>query len=255
MGLALHVAQNLLLLHLGGSLHPFGQCLRRETVLVYLVHSVTDVGKVFHHKQGVLGQETREGHLLLRHGGQFGHNLYLLALVLGELCLHLEGADGVNLVAEEVKAEWILRTVGINVDDAAAHGKLSRLIHIVGLGEIELAQPLFQFHDVHLLSGLEHNGPFVEPGLRHHQFAQRLWTGHHIEIAFAVLRYLAQHLGAQYLVGCVALAVFHGASIGGRVEKHLADAEHLGQVVIEIAGFVGILQHKHHRPVHVGGNG
>ena len=51
--------------------------------------------------------------------------------VTGELVFDLKGADGVDVVTEEVDAEGILTAETIDVEDGASQGKLSWFIDIV----------------------------------------------------------------------------------------------------------------------------
>ena len=55
-----------------------------------------------------------------------------------QLTLHLKGAYGVYLVTEEVNAERQFATERIHIKYTATHGKLSWLIHIVGLTKAKL---------------------------------------------------------------------------------------------------------------------
>ena len=51
------------------------------------------------------------------------------------------------------------------------------------------------------------------------------------------------------------MSVFHSPPIAGRIEEDVAIAEDLCEVMIEIAGFVGILQDKNHGTMELSGYG
>ena len=54
-------------------------------------------------------------------------------------------------------------------------------------------------------------------------------------------REAGQHLGTEYLVGGIALTVFHSTTIAAGEEKHLFVTQQLHQIMVEIACFVGVL--------------
>ena len=100
--LLLHVAQNLPPLYLSGSLKPFVQRLRRETLIVDMRHGVTDKIEIACHYHRIIGQEIKERYLLSIHQCQIGNNLYCLLAFLRQLILHIESTDTVDVVAKEV---------------------------------------------------------------------------------------------------------------------------------------------------------
>ena len=55
---------------------------------------------------------------------------------------------------------------------------------------------------------------------------------------------LRKHLSAQYLTRSVTLAILDGTPIARREEGHPTLAQQLHQIVIEIAGLVGILKNE-----------
>ena len=254
-----------MLLHLRGTLHALGQRLRREAVVVDAVDDIAHIEQVFHHQHGVLRQEAHERGLLAAHRRQLGHNLYLLPFVARQLVLHLKGTDGVYIIAKEVDAERILAAVAVDIDDAATHGKLAGFVDIVHLVEAQFTQRMLQFGHVGRLPFLQHNGTLVELLLRDHQFGKGFWMRHNIQRRSRLGHQLtvinrrtehSQHLGAQYLVGGVALCIFHLPAVRRGEEKHPFLAQHLRQVVIEITSLVGILQYEQHRlPASIGHRG
>ena len=76
----------------------------------------------------------QERNFLFRQYHQFRNDLHPFQLLIRKLCLHLKRADSLDVVAEEVDTERQLIRVGIDIYDAAAHGKLSRFVDVVGLG-------------------------------------------------------------------------------------------------------------------------
>ena len=59
-------------------------------------------------------------------GSKFRNNFDGITLILGKLVFDVEGADGINLITEEIDTERIFATVGIDVEDASTNGKLDR---------------------------------------------------------------------------------------------------------------------------------
>ena len=240
-----HVAHYLLLLYLRSSLQALGHGLLREAVVVYLLDGRTKVETVFHHEQSVFGQKRRERLLFFCELRQFGHDAHLLFRVLRELVRHLERAYSVYLVAEEVDAERQLRRVRVDVDDASAHGELPRLVDIVDLLEAELAHLASKVGKVDDVAHGNVDGALVEAALRHHKFAERLGTGDNVQsLGSCLCRESAQRLGAQYLVGGVALSVLHRTTIRRWEEQHVVGAEYLREVVVEVACLLVVLQNE-----------
>ena len=246
----------LALFHLRLSLQLLRHGLRGEPLLVNPVYGIAHIEEVLESQHGVFRQEMQERHLLFRQRRQFGYDLHPLQLPVRELRLHLERADGLDVVAEEVDAERQLVRVGIHVDDAAAHGELPRFVDIVGLAESERPQGLFHLDDAGVLSDGQRQPPFVQLPLRHHQLRQGRRLGHDEERQRALLLRIQggeprQHLRPQYLVAGIALPVLHSAPVGRGIEEHirhpvLAVFRHgdRPEVVIEIAGLIAVVQHE-----------
>ena len=154
-------------------------CLRAEPFAIGLLHAVANRKQIFHDKHGILRQELQEGLLTpcpLPH--QLRHNGDALLTVAAELAVHLEGAYAVHLVAKEVDAVRQFMREGIDVDDAAAHSELPRLIDIIGLVEAKAEQHLLHEHNVNMLPHIEGQRLFAKFLFRHNQFAKRLRIGH-----------------------------------------------------------------------------
>ena len=213
--LSLHFAGYLLALHLRGLLHAFGECLVGEAVGIDLGYGVAHIHIILHHDERIVGQELEERDTPIGTCRQFGHDVYLLLLLLRQLALHLEGADGVDLVVEEINAEGQFAAKGIDIEDAPSDGELTWFVHIILFVEPQREQSLAQVVHVDHLSLVERDHPFVELAFRHHEFRESLGMGNHQQrFLFAPRGETCKHLGAQYLVSGIALSVFHRPFIG-----------------------------------------
>ena len=144
----LHFVANALRLHLCGTLQLFREALRGESIGIDTVDAIIYIGEILHHDEGGRGQEMEETLLGRLDIGEFWHDFDVLTLVFRELSLHIEGADGVDLIDTERK----FTTVGIDIEDASTHGKLPRLINIIGLCELIFAQGMRHIAHGNLLS-------------------------------------------------------------------------------------------------------
>ena len=113
-----HFLKDGLLFLFSGTLHALGQRLLRKTLLINAIHGIVDVQKIFCHEQRAIGQERQERHLLLGYA-HFGYYLHLLSLVLRQLAVHFERADGIDVIAKEINAERQLAAERIDVEYAA----------------------------------------------------------------------------------------------------------------------------------------
>ena len=170
-------------------------------------------------------------------------------------------ADAVHLVAEEIDAERVLRAVGKDVENAATNGILTRFVDVIHELEAQFVELFPHQLDVLQVADMQGLRAFVEHFLRDDQLAQGFRMRHDEEergrrrLRVRCSGYgrgaergqPTEHLGAQNLVGSVALTVFHRPPEAGRQEKHLLGAQHLRQVVIEIACLFGVVQHEKHR--------
>ena len=208
-----------------------------------MLHTFAEVLQVFHDKDSILRQEGEEAlatevlPIHLRHNGD------ALLAVATELTMHLEGADAVHLVAKEVDAVRQLAGEGPSIDDAAAHGKLTGLVHIVCLAEAEAEQRLLHEHQVHAFSHTKTERLLAQLLFRHDKFGKGLGMGHDKERQ-SPSREARQHLCAQNLLTRIALAELDSSAEAARQEEHLSVAKHLCKVVIEVAGFLLIVEHK-----------
>ena len=150
------LAFNLLLFHLRGRLKLFLLGLGRETFLIGTVDSITDIEEILRHKKRVIGYKREEGHFILCRQGEFGHNLNMVALFPGQLILHLESADRVDIVAKEVYSIGVFATEGIDVEDGSTQGELTWLVDIVYFMKAELMEGLLNVGDSDSLVFLQH---------------------------------------------------------------------------------------------------
>ena len=271
--LALHLLFYLLGFHLRSSLQALFHGLRRETLLIGALDGLASVVVVAEHEDGIVGQEGEQRRFLLCHA-HLRHDGGLLATLLRQLILHLEGADGVDVVAEEVDAERILVAEAEYVEDAAAQGKLSGLVNVVYLAETQLTQFLQHLLHIYCLSLSQRQRVVVKLLARHHHLGQGFRERYNVEptpipspregggnvtlqrlsrgksIFQTPLPWggvggglqLRQHLCAQDFVGRVFLSVFHGPLVAGGEEQHVAVAHLLRQVVVKIACLLSVLQ-------------
>ena len=158
----LHLLLQGVLLHLCHALHALCQCLRRESLAVDAVDYLAHEEEVLHGDDGVLWQELQERCFLVAQRCHLGHYAYVLLTVARELALHLEGAYGVYLVAEEVDAVGVFAAVTEHVDDASACRELSWLVNIIDLCETEVAHVVAQLRHVDGLSHLQRDASLVE---------------------------------------------------------------------------------------------
>ena len=105
---------------------------------------------------------------------------------------HLERADGVHLVAEEVDAEGQFGRVRIDVDDASAHRKLSRFVNVVYLLKAKTAHLSSEISEVYDVAYADAYGALVEVSLRYDKLAESFRTGYHIEEARIVLPFASR---------------------------------------------------------------
>ena len=164
---------------------------------------------------------------------------------LRQLRVNLKGTDGVYVVAKQVDTEGQFTAIAIDVEDAAAKGKLSWLVDVVHLLETQLTQE--RRHIVHLyrLTLLQHQRVIAQLFLRHHQFCQRFRIANDEQRGQSPIRgKFRQYFCTQDFVGTVALAVFDGTAITAGEEQHPFLTQQLRQVVVKISGIVGILHHE-----------
>ena len=165
-------------LHMGKN-EAFLQGLLREALLIDALDGLANKLLVAHHQQGVLWQEL-QNRLLLFNGRELWHDVHAVAALLRQLVLNLEGADGVDIVAKEIKTKRKLMTVGIDIEDGATQGKLTRFIDIVNLAEAKLTQGLADAVHADALVLCQCQTTGIQLLARHHHLGQCLRIGDNI---------------------------------------------------------------------------
>ena len=223
-----------------------GHGLWREGLVAHLPHALAQPQEVARGQHRPRLQEVQERHHAARAAplqvaAQVGDDDHRVAPLARELRLHLERAQALHLVAEEVDAEGILRREREHVDDAAAHGILPRLVDIIHVLETIAAQHVDHKLHVDPLAHVQLQRLLVQLLPRDDLLHQRVGIGDHAEAAQRRprpvgrgLAQAAQHLGAEYLVGGILLPVLDGAAERRGKEQHLLLAQHLRQVVVEV---------------------
>ena len=105
--LGLQFFEYVLLLHFGSLRHALRQGLRSDARLIGSVYDVAHQEKILGREDGLCGKEVQQWHAL-RVVGEIGNDVGGLPLLLRQLVLYVEEADGVYLIAEKVDAVRIL---------------------------------------------------------------------------------------------------------------------------------------------------
>ena len=164
-----------------GLLHTLGYGLLGETLLIGAVDGIGYKVVVLHTKDGLRRQEREQRLLVLCQACQLGHNLHLVAAVLRQLVLHLEGANAVYLVAKEVNAVGQLAAEREYVEYGAAQRKLTWFVHIVNLAEAEVAQCLLNVRRADGLSRRKRQRAAVESPFRYDHLGHSFGVGDDIQ--------------------------------------------------------------------------
>ena len=129
-----------------------------------------------------LGQEVEERYqtLLLR-PIEVGHDADVAHLVARELRLNLKGADAINLIAEEVNAEGVLRSIREDVDDATTHGKLPRLIHVVDALEALARERSLHLGNLYRVPHGQRHRARIQRVARHYHLGQRIGVRNEVQ--------------------------------------------------------------------------
>ena len=232
----------------GLALHPqflvFRNGLLRESRIEDRGYGLAEVVDLAGDDDGLRRQEREDALAVLRL--QFGHDEHLLLTLHRQLRLHLEGADGVDLVVEEIDAEGPLVRETVDIHDAAADGELTWFVDVVDTQESEVEERLLHIADVGLLPPAEVQRLLRHLLLRGHQFGQGLRVGYDEEEGRGSggRGNAAEHLGAEDFVGGIALTVLHGTAERTGEEEHAVVAQDLHQVVIEVTGLLAVVGNK-----------
>ena len=207
--------------------------------------------RVGHDARSVVADKLQQRHSVLPAalGGGGGHYGDFAESLLGKLRLYVERAYGVYLVVEEVEAVGKLVGVGEDVEDRSAAGELPRLVDIVDMLESQLLQAILHLGDVALPGCGEPQGILLEIRLHGHPLGERVGIGHYP--AYAPAPPAVDGFGAEDLLGRVDTPVFDVAFVAARKKRNLASG-HPREVVVEIAGRVGVVGHYYHGMLRVG---
>lgn len=171
---------------------------------------------------------------------QVGYDKYLVDRFLRELGVDIEGAYALYFVAESVDAVGQVRREGVDIDNAAPDGKLSRFIDIVDPFEAVAREKVGNVGEVAFLAFGQPQGVAVQLFVRGHLFAQSLGVGNH-EKRRAGLLQTVDGVGAENVGGGVDLSVFQRPFVARGEEEYPFVAPYLGQVVVEIACLFGVV--------------
>ena len=182
-------------------------------------------------------------------GSKFRNDFDGITLILRKLVFDVEGADGINLITEEIDTERIFATVGIDVEDASTNGKLTRFIDVISLLKSEITQLMHDIHLCCLLSDSKFENSLIQNLLGNHEFCQGIWIRNDIDLLAS--RQSCQHFRSQDFVSRIPLTILDGASVAGRKEEDALLSQHLRKIMIEITRFICIIEHEKHGALHL----
>ena len=152
-------------------------------------------------------------------GVYIGRDGYCIHLALGKLCLYVERAYRLYLVAEQVDTERIFRRVSEYIEYGTAHGEMPRLIYIILLLESVFAQPHLRLFQIYLCAGLQHQGMSAQRVARGHPLGQRLRIGYE-RLKPLPFRHTVERLDAHYLRRWILTSVLDVTFITRREHGH-----------------------------------
>ena len=214
----------------------------RHLLLAHGLHALQQpVGIAAHHHGVGAGKLKQRG---ARRSVAVGaaHQAHRGLLCLAELRLHVEGAYAFYVISEKVDAVGQLVAVGIHIEYRAAHGKLPRLVHIVNLGETQLAQAGCRGGEVGGAAGLQAQRAGLHACAVGHLLGQGLGIAHHpLQVGIAVP--LVEHFGAQYGLRRIGLAILDVALVARGEYEHVLLAIDLAQVVVDVSRLIEVVGH------------
>ena len=148
---------------------------------------------------------------------KFRHNFDGITLILRKLVFDVEGADGINLITEEIDTERIFATVGIDIEDASTNGKLTRFIDVISLLKSEITQLMHDIYLCYLLSYGKFEDSLIQNLLGNHEFRQGIRIRNDIDLLAS--RQSCQHFRSQDFVCRIPLTILDGAAVAGRKEE------------------------------------
>ncbi len=110
------------------------ECEAGNLCLGHAFHSGQQVRGVAHGHERVGGEYLRKGYVVAG-GAHVGGYFHTRVAVFGKLCLDVERAYAVDLVAEEIHAHGKFGGEAVDVKNGTAHGIVARFVHIVGACE------------------------------------------------------------------------------------------------------------------------
>ncbi len=85
-------------------------------------------------------------------GSKFRNDFDGITLILRKLVFDVEGADGINLITEEIDTKRIFATVVIDVEDSSTNGKMTRFIDVISILKSDISQLTHDIYLCYLLS-------------------------------------------------------------------------------------------------------
>ena len=153
--------------------------LRRNSLIVNGLNPLTHPHQIFRPNHRVAGNEIQETHVAVRRSRQFGHNAYRVFLFFRKLCFHLKRTDAVDFLAEEVDTVRIFRSKRKHIEDASAHGKLPRLIHVIDMFKPVFHQRFGYFFGFNLLPYAQRERILVQRLAGNHFLSQCIGKCYH----------------------------------------------------------------------------
>ena len=147
--------------------HPFAQVVDPPQGVIGIGEPVGDP----------LAGEAGEGDARLLPLPEVGNDLGPLEPLRGELARNLESADRVHVVAEEIQTERLALGEGEDIDDAAPHGVLARLIDEIDLHEPRIGERLHEHRNRDALPDPDADGFARERLPVGHPLGERLGIG------------------------------------------------------------------------------
>ena len=194
-------------------------------------------------RTGKAGQRDPRG--TLHRGVQVGDDLHALEFVGRKLARDVEAPDRIDLVAEEIQTVGLALRKGEDIDDAAAHGVLPRLVNKIDAREGGIDQLLFEHLDRDPVANPHGYRPAVERLGINDPLGQHLGIGADHQIALA--RKPAQGIHRRRTLHDtlrVLDAVGRRMFVGRGEEADPLLVEQVVEVVEQIGGRIAVLGHE-----------
>ena len=202
--------------------------------------------EILSRKEGALSEIIHEGRLFGAAFAYFGsHHFSRHHFLLAELRLDIEGADAIDLIAEEIEAKRQFIRKRVDIYNAASNGVLPGLIHKIHPLETEFDELLAERCFAHGLPATEYKTVGHELLLRGHFFHQRIGVSsddNRLTISLFAAFESRQHFGS--LDGVTLIRSFLPDAMRSREEVTatsafggLIIAEDNGQIVLYVSCF------------------